>query len=405
MKKILIFSAYYEPETAASLYLSTNLYETLASNGYEIELFCPVPTRGVSNEIRKYYKKHKIEKKRNFTIRRISLLKEGKNSIGRAFRYVLMNIKFIFKALVIKADAIFVQSTPPTQGAMAAIIKKIKHIPFIYNLQDVFPDSLVSSGMTKEGGFIWKVGRKIENFTYKNADKIIVISNDMKNNIMKKGVKEGKIAVIYNWVDTDKVNYVEPNKNKLFKDLELNKDNFYVVYAGNLGHSQGIETILETAKKLNSNRKIKFIIFGGGTEFNNVKKKISNERNISLYPLQPPERVPEVYSLGSCSIVSCKKGVGKGAIPSKTCNIMACSSPILLSFDDNTELQRIVEDNNVGLFSEAENYNKLAENIITLFSEEKMLKEMKTNARNVAEKLFSKKECLNAYIKEISNII
>ena len=406
MKKLLVFSAYYEPEKASSLYLSTNLYEYIAQNGWQVELFCPIPTRGATKEERQYYKKHKIEKKinNNLIIHRISLMKEGKGNIGRAIRYLIMNIVFIIKGLTIKADAIFVQSTPPTQGAMASIIKKIKHIPLIYNLQDIFPDSLVSTGMTHKGSLLWKIGRKVENFTYKNSNKIIVISNDMKNNIKKKGVDEKKISLIYNWVDTNRVKPIDKKENKLFDELNLDRENFYVAYAGNLGHSQGIDTIIKAAEILESKLKIKFVIFGGGTEFNYYNQIVKNKKNISLFPLQPSEKISEVYSLGNCSIVSCKKGVGKGAMPSKTGSIMACARPVLLSFDKDTELQNIILETKSGLFSEAENYFELADNIIKLYENSQISDEYGINARETAEKLFSKNICLSKYLNEINNV-
>lgn len=124
--KAIVFSAYYEPEVAASLYLSTNLYEDMAGSGIDVDLFVPLPTRGVSDEVRNKYKNHKVEVRCNGRLRihRIGIPKEGKSVIGRAARYILMNAVFILKSISSKADVIFVQSTPPTQGATAAIIKK-----------------------------------------------------------------------------------------------------------------------------------------------------------------------------------------------------------------------------------------------------------------------------------------
>ena len=86
----------------------------------------------------------------------------------------------------------------------------------MYNLQDIFPDSLAGTGLAKKGGLLWKIGRVIENFTYRNADKIIVISEDFKRNIMAKGVPEEKIVVVYNWVDEEAVKHVPREENKLF---------------------------------------------------------------------------------------------------------------------------------------------------------------------------------------------
>ncbi len=100
------------------------------------------------------------------------------------------------------------------------MVKKFRHIPIVYNLQDVFPDSLVGTGLAKKGGLLWKIGRVIENFTYRNADKIIVISEDFKRNIMAKGVPEEKIEVIYNWVDENAIVPVKEEDNDLFDEGE-----------------------------------------------------------------------------------------------------------------------------------------------------------------------------------------
>lgn len=85
------------------------------------------------------------------------------------------------------------------------MVKMFTQQPIVYNLQDIFPDSLVGTGLAKKGGLLWKIGRVIEDFTYKHADKIIVISEDFKKNIMAKGVPEDKIVVVYNWVDQNAV--------------------------------------------------------------------------------------------------------------------------------------------------------------------------------------------------------
>ena len=150
--KILAFSCYYTPEIAASMYLTEDIYKGFVDAGHTVEVYVPLPTRGVSKETRKEYKTKRNETKYNgkLTIHRISMYREGKNSLVRALRYLLLNVAFIWKGMITRADLIFVQSTPPTQGMMAGILSKIKKIPLIYNLQDIFPDSLINAGMTSE---------------------------------------------------------------------------------------------------------------------------------------------------------------------------------------------------------------------------------------------------------------
>lgn len=403
---LLLYSAYYEPEVAASLYLSTNLYEDFAAAGMNVRLYTPLPTRGVTDEIRNSYR-GKIEKKidNKLEIIRLNIPKEGKSIIKRTLRYLWMNIVFIHKASKFDADAIFVQSTPPTQGAMAAIIKKKKKIPFIYNLQDVFPDSLVGAGMTKENSFIYKIGRIIEDYTYKNADRIIVISNDIKQNIINKGVPEKKIVVVPNWIDSDLIHPIIKDDNYLFSKYNISKDKFTVVYAGNLGYAQNIEVIIKTAELLKEYKDIQFVIFGRGAQEDEYKEMAANLDNILFFPIQPYSEVSYVYSLGDASIVSCKKGFGGSAMPSKTWSIMATGTPVLASFDSGTEMEKIIKTEEIGLFSDAEYAMGLSENILKLYSDKSLREEYGKNARIYVENNLKRNVCTQRYIDTIMEIV
>lgn len=403
--RALVYSAYYEPEIASSLYLSTNLYEDLANAGIDIELFVPLPTRGVSDEIRSGYKKKKVEIKckGNLKIHRVYILKEKKSIFLRALRYLVMNVVFIFKSFSIRPDFIFVQSTPPTQGAMAAIIKKIKGVPLIYNLQDIFPDSLVGAGITKKGSLIYKIGRVIEDFTYKNSNKIIVISENMRTNIVNKGVEDSKVCVIRNWIDNDVVKPIPPKDNYLFERFNISRDTFNVIYAGNLGYAQNIEVILYAAKYLEGYEKIRFYIFGKGNQENEYKK-IANAmqlKNLSFFPIQPYKEVSYVYSMGSVSVVPCKKGFGGSAMPSKIWSIMATGTPVLASFDFGTELQSLVEKEGIGLFSEAEDAQTLAKNILTLYKNPAMISVFGKAAREYIELYVNREMATKEYLNQI----
>lgn len=241
---LLFLDSYFEPETIAYTHLEKDLIEGLVKGNNRIQIICPTPTRGVSEQIREEYKERKNEKlyEGKVKVKRFWAPQEGKNPIVRAFRYFWCNIRSYQIAMRAKnVDIVFSNSTPPTQGMLSAMASKKlskkykKKVSFIYNLQDIFPDSLVNTGMTKKGGFLWKVGRKIENYTYKNADRIIVISEGFKRNIMDKGVPGDKIEVISNWIDLESVHPVSRDENKLVKEFGINPNKFLVVYAGNFG--------------------------------------------------------------------------------------------------------------------------------------------------------------------------
>lgn len=385
---VLRLPAYFEPEQAASSYLWQNLSESISNAGIDMVVYTPMPTRGVTEEVRNYYKSHRVETKYDgrLVIHRFPLFGEGKNPIMRTLRYVLQGIiqfnKAVFARGARQCNMMFIVSTPPIQGALAAMVKKIRHIPFVYNLQDIFPDSLVGTGMAKKDGLLWKIGRCIEDYTYRHADMIIVISEGFKRNIIAKGVPKEKIEVIYNWVDENAIIPVKDEDNELFEEFGISKDKFRVVYAGNLGNAQNIDIIVNAARRLKDNSQINFIIFGNGGLENEIKETINKEQlyNLKILPLQPYERVAKVYGLGHVCIVACKPGLGGAAMPSKTWSIMSSGRAVLANFDEG-ELREIVENNHCGVFTKADDLNSFVDVIVELSQHPEKCNEMGSKGR------------------------
>lgn len=405
--KILELPAYFYPERMSSSHLDDNLREALANAGVEMAIYCPIPTRGITAEMRKEYKKKKYDKmyEGKATVLRFSLYGEGKNPLLRAMRYTISCIMQFNRAVFAKdaksCDVMFITSTPPIKGAMAGIAKKLNHKPIVYNLQDIFPDSLVGSGLAKRGGLLWKIGRAIESFTYRNSDKIIVISEDFKKNIMAKGVPEEKIEVIYNWVDEKAVKPVAKENNPLFEEFGLDRKKFTVVYAGNLGNAQNINIVIDAAYML---PEVQFAVFGTGGLESELYSRIEKEglMNVHLNPLQPMERVSQVYSLGDACIVSCKEGLGGSAMPSKTWTIMSCGRPVVASFDEG-ELKEILEKNDCGVFSHAGNVQEFVETIKLLAANLDRCVEMGKNARRFIEDNLTKEVGTKKYVNVIKS--
>lgn len=407
--KLIYLVQYFPPEKASGLQMVEDLIEGFANKGWEVDVFTPLPTRGVTAEERKKYKKKRVEKIYNdkVTIHRMRLYREGTSVIGRAVRYVLFSIECLWKCMTVPADFIFTGSGPPTQGVIVGLAKKLTNKKVIYNLQDIFPDSLVTSGICNKDSTLMKMGYKMEKFIYKNVDHIITVSEDMKNNIVRKGTPVDKISVILNWIDINKVRSVEINNNKLYKEFELSKDRFHIVYAGNLGKVQGVEVILEAAEQLLYNKQIHFVIFGNGSEENKLKSIAEKKKldNVSIFPLQSSDRISEVYSLGDICIISCKAGTGKSGMPSKTWTIMAAERGIIASFDENSELSRTIKDADCGICVKADDYNRLAEAIIYAYNNRDKVEKWGNNARQYVEDNASKDVAVDKYITTIASIL
>lgn len=394
--KILFLSSYYKPDKTSSAHFGEDLRQALAAAGHTMELYAPTPTRGVSAEVRREYKgkrKHETELDGALTVHRFALFREGKNSLLRAVRYAILEIQLLWLALRAKDIHILpMGSTPPINGLMATLIKKWKKIPYVYIVQDMFPESLVSTGMTKKGSLLWKIGNWVSNVTYRNAAHIMVISDSMKQTLIEKGIPAEKITVSYNWIDTEATVPVPRAENPLFDEFSLSKENFYITYAGNLGNSQNVGLLVDCAEKLREYSDIQFVIFGNGSEKAKLEKRISDSglTNIQLLPLQPMEKVSSVYSLGDASFVICKKGVGEGAFPSKAVSIMATGTPIIASFDTDSDLCRILSQENAGLCAEAEDVDAAVAAILQLYKDRQIGTVMGKNARELACNRFSK---------------
>lgn len=406
---ILFLDAYYEPESIAYTHLEKDLIEGLIADGHKIRIICPTPTRGINDEVREQYKKIKSESKYDgaVIVERFWAPQEGKNPLIRAFRYFWCNLRTYQKAVKQRnIDSVFSNSTPPTQGALSGLVaKKLskkanKKVPFIYNLQDIFPDSLANAGMASRGGILWKIGRKLEDFTYRNADKIIVISQGFKRNIMGKGIPEEKIEVISNWIDLDSVHPVERKDNTLITEFGIDPNKFIVVYAGNFGAAQGADIMLKVAKELVEEKDIQFVIFGGGPYFEDVRKEAEGLENVIIHELMPQERISEVYSLGDVAIITCKAGTGKAGMPSKTWSIMACNTPIIASFDTDSDLADVIRDAGAGCCVEPEDFLCI-KNMIKSYKNQNI---ECLHLREYVIRNASKKECVCKMCKAITQV-
>lgn len=400
--KILFLYSYYKPEKTSGAHLAEDLRRGLAREGHTMQVYTPAPTRGITAEVRREYKKKKNETELGgaLKVHRFALFREGGNSLLRAFRYAICELQLLWFGLTCKKpDLLPLGSTPPINGIIGTLLKKIRKIPFTYTVQDMFPESLVSAGMTKKGSLLWKIGSWVSDLTYRNAAHIIVISDSMKESLVKKGVPEDKISVIYNWIDETAIRPVNRDENPLFEGFSLPVDKFYITYAGNLGNSQNVSLLIDCAERLSNVPDIRFVIFGDGSEKDKMLRRAEELKldNISIFPMQPYERVSQVYSLGDASFVCCKKGVGEGAFPSKAATIMATGRAVIASFDQDSDLCRIITQGDAGICVDAEDIDGAVNAILRLYNDRKLCKRFGENGRRLAAEKFSKSAGIAAY--------
>lgn len=227
-------------------------------------------------------------------------------------------------------DAVFIQSNTVAGFAVRAVSKLLPKARITFNVQDIFPYNLMYCGRLKQNSILFKTLAKVQRYAYTHADRVITISEDMKDTLVRDGVEADKVSVIYNWSYQD-----EPYTNVDVSPVSnmFNDRYFNVVYAGNIGLMQNVDLIVEAAKLLKNDDSIWFHIIGNGVYKSKLEDKVREYgiTNISFWPMQSPELAPLIYSAASVNVIPLVKDIYRTALPSKTATCLACDKPFILA--------------------------------------------------------------------------
>lgn len=295
-------------------------------------------------------------------------------------------------------DAVFIQSTTVGGFFVWTIRRRIKNAIVTFNVQDVFPYNLYYTGKLKLSDVVFRILAAVQRYGYRHSDHIITISEDMKELLAEDGTSKDKIKVIYNWSYQD-----EPYEKLDLSPVKhlFEPSCFNVVYAGNIGFMQNIDVLLDAAERMKGDESIRFHIIGDGVYKSNLEKRADmlGLKNVSFWPMQPPELAPLVYASADVNVIPLARGVFRTALPSKTATCMACGRPIVFVIGTESKFGRrvsaetgcpLIESNDVEGLVEAIRTIRSAANRIetTAFFREHM--GVTRNSRQYAEQIISK---------------
>ena len=271
---------------------------------------------------------------------------EHSNIFSRYIRDTLTNMREAYGLRTSEADVLFEDVSYSSMWPIR--VAKKKGMRIVIMLQDVWPDNAVQSGLLRENGLLYKYFECCQRYVYNKADRIICISDDMKDFIVSKGIEERKIEVIYNWGYSDEVVKIPWDENLFAKKYKLEASKFYVVYAGNIGKMQNVEIIADAARKMQNDRTIEFLIIGDGSRRKAIEERVKDLSNVRMIPLQSSEIATHIYSAADVNIIPLVEGGAKTAMPSKTGIILSCGKPVIFCFGSDTRFSRIIKDYGVG---------------------------------------------------------
>ena len=387
---VTFIAGYFPPEQSADVRLNYDLVCGLAERGIKTTVIVPYPTRGVPEKMNKEFINKPCEQvSENLTIIRVG--KPGtyhQGLIRRGLDFAIKTFRQYWVARKMQTDVYVVISTPPFLGYVAALLAK-KH-KVIFKLQDMFPDSLFHFKKINSNSFAGKILKKAERWVYRRVTTIVAVSDDIKHSLIKKGVPEEKIDVIFDWVDEKKCFPVAREKNWLF-------DKFM----------QNIGTIVKAAEILSQKEEpIRFVIIGDGSWKAALDEILSkgNHNNIFSFPMQPTDSIAYVYSLGDIGIVSLKPDITQIALPSKTWDILSAGRPAICEIDRYSGLCSIIEGEGCGRCVAPGDAEGMAEAILKLYCDRDSLIKAGNRGRRYIETNLTKDCQVQKYVDRIHSI-
>jgi colanic acid biosynthesis glycosyl transferase WcaI len=405
-QKIWIIGEPYAPEENTTAYYLTQTAEGLARK-FDVSVLCGQPSylsRGVRAPARENRNEVDVKRcwgttldKNILPFRLLNMLTLG----GSMFFNTLFKIK--------KSDKVLVVTAPPSLPFLVALACQIRGVPFVFLLHDLYPEVLIATGNAKPKDFLVMAINRLNRWLYKQSEKIIVVGRDMQDLIEEKmsasdNDKNGgnkKTVVIQNWASLEEVEPQPRDENKLLQESSL-EDKFVLLYAGNMGPPQDVESIVDCAKMLKEKGidDIHFLFVGAGGKKKKLEqiKQDFNLTNVSILGARPREE--QIIFLNACDIalIPLVKGFKGVAMPSRTYNFLAAGKPLIGIIEEGAELWQVIKEERVGWAVPPHEPQKLLE-VILQAKENKELAEKGKRARVAAVERYSFEVALAKYEK------
>jgi len=329
--KILLLTQWFDPEPT---FKGLAFAKELKRQGHEVQVLTGFPNYPGG----KIYDGYKLKLYQHEEVDGISILRVAlyPNHDSSALKRIFNYISFAFMAMLFgifatrKADVIYAYHPPLTVGIAAIFIKLFRRTPIVYDIQDMWPDTLKATGMLNNNKILNIIG-SVCKLVYRFVDHIVVLCPGFKKQLIDREVPEEKINVIYNWCDEQGLTRAQPAKIE-YQQLMQNK--FNIVFAGNMGKAQALDSILDVAKEVQDIQDIQFVFVGGGTETEHLKQRLTTENiyNTVFIPRMPMAEVGGILKLSSLLLVHLKKDpLFEITVPSKTQAYMAMGKPVLMA--------------------------------------------------------------------------
>lgn len=361
--RLLILTQWFDPETVPK---GLGFAKALASRGFDVEVVTGFPNYP-GGVIFDGYRIKPIQREivDGIQVTRVALYPSHSQSrLGRVFNYVSFFLSASIYCLFFlkRPDVCYTYHPPLTVGCVAWLLSKLRGVPFVYDVQDLWPQSLAATGMISSQRILALVERVVR-LVYREAAGIAAQSVGFKKLMQEMNVPAAKISVIYNWANETLFDETEDVDQNVFPPEKLT-----FLFAGNIGAAQGLEALVDAAKIVGKDsEQFQLSIIGSGHSLDSLKAKVESEQisNVVFHPRVPASEISRYLRNADVLVVHLRPDpLFEITIPSKTQAYMYSAKPILMCM--NGEAASMVEQAGAGVFAQPGNPESIAESILGL---------------------------------------
>jgi len=404
--KILMVVSYFIPEIGSAAHVYFDLARAFVKKGHEVDVLTSYPREfnlGREDVGKKFPLKETIDGVR---IHRCKHYAKRDNIVLRGLEHFLLSRYYFkrFKKIDKKFDVCLIYIPPLPLYYFARKIKRYSDVPSVLNYQDFHPQELTDVGVMKNWLMI-KIMKYIERKSYKNADYITVLSKGGVDYVVERGGDPNKIKHIYNGVLLS--DFEKYRVKKDFKKKEGIEDKFLISYAGILSPFQGVDNILDAAKRFNGSHELIFYIVGDGMNRNHLENRIRDEQilNVKLLPFQPRDEYFNIINSSDISLVSLDNRMNAPCLPGKLINLMGLEQPIIASVPYESEASYVVKKGECGIIVESGDTDGLTGAILKLRNSPESRKNMGLRGKTFLERNMNLEENVIKYEHLFNSII
>jgi len=403
--KVLYISQYFPPEIGAPAARASELARHWTQLGNEVTVLTGFPNHPnglVPQEYKGALRKLVVkEEHRGVGVVRSWLLPfPNRKPYERILNYSSFSVSAAITGTFLGRPDVVVATSPQILVALAGWwIARCKRVPFVFEVRDLWPESLAAVGMGGDGSPLYRTLAKIAGFLYRSSDHIVVVSPAFKDHLVRCWrVPAEKISVVQNGVETEL--FSPRNADPSLRSQLGVEGKFLVSYIGTIGMAHGLDTLIEAAARLRATApQVEFMLVGEGADRERICA-LANSRgltNLHFAGPQPRERIPAYIAASDACLVLLKKAdVFETVIPTKMLEFMSCGRPIVLGLEG--QARKIVENAAAGIWIMPESAEELAKAIIHLENNRGLGKQLGANGRNYVLQHLSRKQTAAEYI-------